>query len=61
MKNQPILKWLIPLIGTLSLMAASAGLFYQLPGKPYPYTNHRGESVMINGQGLYFYDTVFWW
>jgi hypothetical protein len=58
MKNQSSLKWLVPLIGILSLIAAGAGLFYQFPGEPYAYTNHRGESVMINGQGLYYYDTV---
>jgi hypothetical protein len=58
MKNQSFLKWLVPLIGILSLIAASAGLFYQFPGESYPYTNHRGEVVMINGQGLYYYDTV---
>ncbi len=58
MKNQSILKWLVLLIGLLALIAASAGLFYQFPGEPYPYTNHRGEAVMINGQGLYYYDTV---
>ena len=58
MKNQSTLMWLVSLIGILSLIAASAGLFYQFPGEPYPYTNHRGESVMINGQGLYYYDTV---
>lgn len=58
MKNQSILKWLVPLIGILALIAASAGLFYKFPGESYPYTNHRGESVMINGQGLYYYDTV---
>jgi len=58
MKNQSSLKWLISLIGVLSLIAAGAGIFYQFPGEPYPYTNHRGESVMINGQGLYYYDTV---
>jgi len=34
MKNQPILKWLISLIGILSLIAASAGLLYQLPANP---------------------------
>ncbi len=58
MKNQSFLKWLVPLIGILSLIAVSAGLFYQFPGKSYPYINHRGEAVMINGQGLYYYDTV---
>ena len=58
MKNQKALRWLIPLIGLLALFAASTGVFYQRPGQPFPYTNHRGETVMINGQGLYFYDTV---
>lgn len=58
MKNQNILKWLIPLIGILALIAISAGLFYKVPGKSFLYTNHRGEIVTINGQGLYYYDTV---
>lgn len=58
MKNQKSLKILIPLIGLLALFAASMGLFYETPGLPYPYTNQRGESVMIHGHGLYFYDTV---
>lgn len=34
------------------------GLFYQADGESYEYTNHRGETVTINGRGLYFYDTV---
>lgn len=58
MKYQSGLRWLIPVIGILALFAAGMGLFYQTPGAPYAYTNHRGESVMINGHGLYFYDTV---
>ncbi|MBL8056603.1 MAG: hypothetical protein JNK29_07890, partial [Anaerolineales bacterium] len=58
MKYQSALRWLIPLIFGLALVAAAAGLFYQTPGEPYPYTNHRGETVMLNGHGLYFYDTV---
>lgn len=58
MENQSTLRWLIPLIGLLALFAASMGLFYQRPGEPYEYTNHRGETVTINGQGLYYYDTV---
>jgi hypothetical protein len=58
MKNQSALRWLIPLIGILALFAAGIGIFYQNPGQAYEYTNHRGETVMINGQGLYYYDTV---
>jgi len=58
MKNQSALKWLIPMIAVLAVFAASMGLFYQTPGTPYQYTNHRGETVMINGHGLYHYDTI---
>jgi hypothetical protein len=58
MKYQSALRYLIPLIGLLALLAVSAGLFYQTPGAPYAYTNHRGERVMLNGHGLYYYDTV---
>jgi hypothetical protein len=58
MKNQSALTWLLPLIGVLALFAAGMGLFYRQPGQPYPYTNHRGETVTINGRGLYYYDTV---
>ncbi len=58
MKYQKTLRWMIPAIAVLALFAAAAGLFYDTPGKPYPYTNHRGESVTINGHGLYYYDTV---
>ena len=58
MKYQSALRWLIPLIGILALVAAGTGLFYQTDGQPYPFTSHRGEEVMIYGQGLYAYDTV---
>jgi len=58
MKNQSALRWLIPLIAVLALFATGMGLCYQTPGAPYQYTNLRNETVMINGHGLYFYDTV---
>ena len=58
MKNQSALIYLIPLIGLLALFATTMGLFYDTPGQPYAYTNHRGEAVTIRGHGLYFYDTV---
>lgn len=58
MKNKSVLQWLIPPIFILALFAASMGLFYQTPGQPYAYTNHRTETVSINGRGLYFYDTL---
>lgn len=58
MKYQSALKWLIPPIAVLSLFAILMGLFYETPGEPYSITSFRGESVMINGHGLYYYDTV---
>ncbi len=58
MKNQSALKVLLPLIALLALLAAGAGLFYETAGQPYAFTSLRGEAVMVNGHGLYFYDTV---
>lgn len=58
MKYQSALKWLVPIIFLLTIFAASTGLFYETSGESYAYTNHRGETVTINGHGLYFYDTV---
>ena len=58
MKYSPALKIMVPLIGLLAMFAAGMGLFYKFPGEPYPFTSHRGEIVMINGRGLYYYDTV---
>lgn len=53
----PALKWLIPLIFVLALIAALAGL-WPAEGEPYPLTTFRGEQVTINARGLYYWDTV---
>ena len=58
MKNQTGLLIIILLIFILALFAASMGLFYDTEGERYAFTSHRGETVMINGHGLYYYDTV---
>lgn len=52
------LKWLVPLICLLASIAAGAGLLWPAEGQPYPLTSFRGEQVLINGRGLYRYDTV---
>lgn len=57
MKFNPILKWLIPSIFILALVAALAGL-WPGEGQPYSLTNFRGEEVTINTRGLYYWDTV---
>ena len=53
----PALKWLIPLIFVLALVAALAGV-WPATGTPYPLTSFRGEAVTINARGLYYWDTV---
>ncbi|MBV6449464.1 MAG: hypothetical protein MHPDNHAH_00174 [Anaerolineales bacterium] len=57
MNNIPALKWLVPAIMALTLIAVLMGL---LPGEgqPYPLTNFRGEEVIINARGLYYWDTL---
>ena len=51
------LKWLIPPIFVLTLVAALAGV-WPAAGTPYPLTTFRGEEVTINARGLYYWDTV---
>ncbi|MCK7530823.1 MAG: hypothetical protein MZV63_07140 [Marinilabiliales bacterium] len=58
MKYSSALKILIPLIGLLGAVCRWHGSLLPNPGEPYPFTSHRGETVMINGRGLYYYDTV---
>lgn len=58
MHNKAVLTWLALLIGVLALAAAGAGLFWPADGEPFAYTTHRGEQVLIQGGGLYRYDTV---
>ncbi len=58
MRHQTYLRWIIPLIGVLAFLAASLGAFDPTPDQPIPYRNHRGEQAVLNGQGLYRYDTV---
>jgi hypothetical protein len=53
----PALKWIIPLIFVLALLAALAGV-WPATGTPYPLTTFRGEEVTINARGLYYWDTV---
>ncbi len=58
MKNQTALTYLIILIGLLSLIAAGVGVFSPSTGQPYEFQTLRGETAMINGRGLYYFDTV---
>ncbi|MBP7961035.1 MAG: hypothetical protein KBG20_00490 [Caldilineaceae bacterium] len=51
------LKWLVPPIALLALLAAVAGL-WPGEGTPFTVTNFRGEVVTISAKGLYYWDTV---
>lgn len=52
-----VLKWLVPPIFVLALVAALAGL-WPGDGTPYALTNFRGETITVNARGLYYWDTV---
>ena len=58
MKYRNPLIILLCIIFVLSLIAAGRGLLDQTAGESFEFTSHRGETVMIYGRGLYFYDTV---
>lgn len=58
MKSNNIVITLALVIILLALVTASAGVFWQGTGEPYPFTTLRGETVMIRGHGLYRYDTI---
>lgn len=45
-------------VATLALIAAGLGVFWQGEGRPFEFRTLRGETVMIQGHGLYHYDTV---
>lgn len=53
----PALKWLVPCIAALGVVAAVGGL---LPGsgESRAFVNFRGEAVELSGAGLYRFDTV---
>src|SRR5689334_18668959 len=58
MKTKKLVVGLVYLIIPLALLAAGAGVFWKGEGKPYPFNTLRGETVMIQGHGLYQFDTV---
>ena len=57
MQYKSAIKWLVPIIISLTFAAALAGV-WPSEGEPYTITNFRGEEVSINNRGLYTWDTV---
>lgn len=58
MKISNALVWLVALIVVLSVIASGVGLSYQDSGAPFSYTNPRGETMQLYGQGLYRYEIL---
>lgn len=58
MKTNKTILILALVIIPLALLAAGAGVFWQGSGAAFPFSTLRGETVIIRGHGLYFYDTV---
>jgi hypothetical protein len=58
MKTEKKILLLSVLILILAAVAAGAGVFAQGHGSPAPFTTLRGETVMIQGRGLYRYDSL---
>ncbi len=58
MKTSKLLVRLVISIGVLAFVAAGLGVFWQGTASPYGFTTLRGESVSIQGSGLYQFDSV---
>lgn len=58
MKSSRTVIVLSALVAVLSLVAATAGVFRQGSGSAFQFPTLRGETVLIQGRGLYAYDTV---
>ena len=51
--------WLVVLVAPLALVAAGLGLFSRGGAGPVPFTTLRGQTVQLDGRGIYRNDTVF--
>ena len=59
MKQQTAFTWLVPLIAVLALIIAGVGLFSAGGEGPRPFTTIYGDTVEIDGHGIYSHDTSF--
>jgi hypothetical protein len=59
MKQQTSLYWLVPLIAVIAVIIAGAGLFSGGGEGPRLFTTVYGDTVEIDGHGVYSHDTSF--
>jgi hypothetical protein len=57
-KNSKILAWLVILVALLAIVAAGLGVFWQGSDPHTSFVTQRGQTVDIQGSGLYKYDSV---
>ncbi len=58
MKNSKIMTGLVGFIALLSLVAAGTGVLWQGSGHHFDFKTLRGETVSMQGEGLYKFDSV---
>jgi hypothetical protein len=59
MKQESALNWLVPLIAILAVITAGVGLFSQGGDGPFPFTTIHGNTVEMDGEGIYRNDSLF--
>jgi hypothetical protein len=58
MQKHSALIWLVPLIAVIAVLTASAGLFLQGGEGPNTFTTLHGQSVEMDGRGIYQNDSL---
>ncbi len=58
MRKQSLLNYLVPLIGLLAMITASAGLLVRGEDEPFVFISVHDENVELFGRGLYANDTL---
>jgi hypothetical protein len=58
-KVMPVVAWLAALVVALALVAAGVGCSWRAGDGPVAFTTLRGQTVQLDGRGLYRNDTVF--
>jgi hypothetical protein len=59
MKSSILINVLSLLVAISAAFAAAVGLFWRDGGSSFSFTTLRGQTVQIYGQGIYWYDTLF--